>query len=141
MKYLLLIGIIAVANVAVAQNYGTQTGGGFTPADVGYNLDRLVSSSLASPSQEAAVINAQADYVYKSSLANINNEKAYAIHLNNDAMRASTYFEKRQINRYNRALEELQQREIARMRRSGVFSKDDLDQLFDVRYKTGYITP
>lgn len=141
MKYLVLIGSIVVANVALAQNYGQQTGNNFTPADVGYNLDRLVSSSLVSPSKEAAVINAQADYVYKSSLANINNEKAYSIHLNNDVMRASAFFEKRQINRYNRALEELQQREISRMKRSGNYSKSDLDALFDVRYKTGYITP
>lgn len=132
-----------MATTTFAQDYGAGilTPGGFTPSDVGYNLDRLVGSSLVSPSKEAAMVNAQADYVYKSSLANINNQKAYSIQLNNEAMRASVFHEKRQINRYNRTLEELQQREIARMRREGTFSKEELDRLFDIHYKTGYIIP
>jgi hypothetical protein len=115
--------------------------GNYSPSDMGYNLDRLVSSQLVSPDPQAARINAQADLLYKSSLANINNEKAYGLALNNQALRASIYFEKKQINLYNRTLEDFQRKEISKMRRYRNYSKQDLDQLFDVRYKTGYITP
>jgi hypothetical protein len=114
---------------------------GFLPSDIGYNLDRLVSSQLVSPDPEAARINAQADLVYKTSLANINNEKAYGLALNNQVLRASAHFEKRQINLYNRTLLDFQKKQITEMRRYKNYSKEDLDQLFDIRYKTGYIIP
>lgn len=141
MKYLLVLGHTVICCVAFGQNYGNNNNNGFTPADVGYNLDRLVSSSMSSSSEQAAVINAQGDFLYKSSLANINNQRAQAIQLNNDVMKASAFFEKRQINGYNRALEDLQRREISRMSRDGTLTKESLDTLFDVRYKTGYIIP
>lgn len=113
----------------------------FLPSDIGYNLDRLVNSQLVSPDPQAARINAQADLVYKTSLANINNEKAYGLSLNNQALRTSVYFEKRQINLYNRTLYDFQKKRISEMKRSGIYSKEELDSLFDIRYKTGYITP
>lgn len=137
MKYILLGLFFIFTNIAYSQNYGNS----FMPGDIGYNLDRITNAGLSSCSEEAAMINAQADYVYKSSLANINNQKARALELNNEAMRASVFFEKRQINRYNRALEDLQTRQISKMRRDGTLTKEELDHLFDVRYKTGYIIP
>ena len=114
---------------------------GFLPSDVGYNLDRLVSSQLVSPDPKAARTNAQADLVYKTSLANINNEKAYGLSLNNQALRTSIYFEKRQINLYNRTLYDFQRKRIAEMKRSGSYSKVEIDELFDIRYKTEYVVP
>lgn len=139
MKYLVFFGCLMICCSAFAQNYGNVPG--FMPSDIGYNLDRIVSSSMSSSSEQAAMINAQGDYLYKASLANINNQKAYALQLNNDVMKASAFFEKRQINGYNRALESLQRQEISRMKRDGTLSKESLDALFDVRYKTGYIIP
>lgn len=133
MRYLFILIVLINTQNLYAQ--------GFIPGDIGYNLDRLTSSTLVSPSQDAAVINANADYVYKSSLANINNEKAKALSLNNQALRASVYFEKRQINLYNRTLEEFQRQRISQLRRSKIYSKEELDALFDIRYKTGFITP
>lgn len=113
----------------------------YLPSDIGYNLDRLVSSQLVSPDPQAARINAQADFVYKSSLANINNEKAYGLSLNNQVLRTSVYFEKRQINLYNRTLYDFQKKQISEMKKYKNYSKEELDSLFDIRYKTGYITP
>lgn len=134
MKKTIFAAWLLLSSSAFAQN-------GFSPSDVGYNLDRLVNSQLVSPDPKAARINAQADLVYKTSLANINNEKAYGLSLNNQALRASVYFEKRQINLYNRTLYDFQKKRISEMKRSGIYSKEELDSLFDIRYKTGYITP
>lgn len=90
---------------------------------------------------EAAIINANANMVLKSSMANINNQKAYGLSINNDVLRTSSYFEKRQINLYNKTLEEFQKKQISYMKRNKIYSKEQLDELFDVRYKTGYIMP
>jgi len=132
-KIIFTIGLLLSTTSFAQDNY--------LPSDIGYNLDRLVSSQLVSPDPQAARMNAQADFVYKNSLANINNEKAYGLSLNNQALRASVYFEKRQINLYNRTLIEFQKKQISEMRRYGNYSKEELDKLFDVRYKTGYIMP
>lgn len=138
MKYLLSL-LFIIGNTAYAQNIYQQ--GSFIPGDIGYNLDRVTSAGMSSGSEDAAMLNAQADFVYKSSLANINNQKAYGLALNNQVMRASVFFEKRQINRYNRALEEIQYKNLVRMKAQGIYSKEMLDSIFDIRYKTGYITP
>lgn len=103
---------------------------GFLPSDIGYNMDRIVSSSMSSQSEEAAVINANGDFIYKQSLANINNEKAYEMSLKNQSLRAKVYFEKRQTNLYYRSLETFQKRRISEMKREKYFSKEEFDSLF-----------
>lgn len=103
---------------------------GFLPSDIGYNIDRIVSSNMSSQSEEASMINASGDFIYKQSLANINNQKAYEMSLNNQALRTKIYFEKRQTNLYYRSLEQLQKRRISQMKKEEYFSKDEFDSLF-----------
>ena len=103
---------------------------GFLPSDIGYNIDRIVSSNMSSQSEEASMINASGDFIYKQSLANINNQKAYEMSLNNQALRTKVYFEKRQTNLYYRSLEQLQKRRISQMKKEEYFSKEEFDSLF-----------
>lgn len=103
---------------------------GFLPSDIGYNIDRIVSSNMSSQSEEASMINASGDFIYKQSLANINNQKAYEMSLNNQALRTKVYFEKRQTNLYYRSLEQLQKRRISQMKKEEYFSKEEFDLLF-----------
>jgi hypothetical protein len=103
---------------------------GFLPSDIGYNIDRIVSSNMSSQSEEASMINASGDFIYKQSLANINNEKAYEMSLNNQALRTKVYFEKRQTNSYYRSLEQFQKRRISQMKKEEYFSKEEFDSLF-----------
>ncbi len=123
--YLATVFFLALTGTTFSQQ-------GFLPSDIGYNLDRIVSSSMSSQSEEAAVINANGDFIYKQSLANINNEKAYEMSLNNQRLRAKVYFEKRQTNLYHRSLEEFQKKRISQMRREEYFSKAELDSLFGI---------
>lgn len=103
---------------------------GFLPSDIGYNIDRIVSSNMSSQSEEASMINASGDFIYKQSLANINNQKAYEMSLNNQALRTKVYFEKRQTNLYYRSLEQFQKRRISQMKKEEYFSKEEFDSLF-----------
>lgn len=116
---------------------------GQQPVDILSSLESTINIANGSNigTGQAAIINANANYVLKSSVANINNQKAYGLSINNDVLKTSSYFEKRQINLYNRTLEEFQKKQISQMRRYKVYSKEHLDSLFDVRYKTGYIMP
>jgi len=89
----------------------------------------------------AANTSAHGDFLLKSSMANINNQKAETIRLNNDMLKTSNYFEKRQMNLYHRSLYDLQKYEINKMRREGTLTKESLDSLFDnnVRVKTKFV--
>jgi len=120
------LSLVLLYSASYSQSYAQ----GFLPSDIGYNLDRIVSSNMSSQSEEAAVINANGDFLYKKSLANINNEKAYEMSLRNQALRTKVYFEKRQTNLYHRSLEEFQKKRISQMRREEYFSKAELDSLF-----------
>lgn len=133
MKYIYTIFTVLVCSVSCAQQ----------PVDVLSSLESTINIANGSNNGmgQAAITNANANYVLKSSMANINNQKAYGLSINNDVLKTSSYFEKRQINLYNRTLEEFQKKQISQMRRYKVYSKEHLDSLFDVRYKTGYIMP
>jgi hypothetical protein len=144
MKKIILIAVFLYSSSAFSQNYSFNSGSVYAPspvAGIGYNLDRLVNNSMSNSDTYASRTYANGDYAYKTSLANINNQVAYSMYLNNDALKTSVYFEKKQMNLYNRTLLEFQKKEISRMRRYQNFSKEDLDDMFDVRYKTGFIMP
>lgn len=131
MKTIFLISILSVFTSAV---FAQQP-------DILSTLESTISFGNNPGIGEAAIINANANMILKSSMANINNQKAYGLSINNDVLKTSAYFEKRQINLYNKTLEEFQKKNISYMRRNKIYSKEQLDDLFDIRYKTGYIIP
>jgi hypothetical protein len=102
-------------------------------------IDNFVNSAFA-PARE---IEAQANYVLKSSEARINHAKAHNIEIFNDTARVSSYYTKQQINRYNKHLKYVQDTEIQRAKREGRLSKEMLDELFDIKtvQNNGLIMP
>lgn len=132
MKKFLIIVMILMSGSAYGQS---------TEAELLSTLGSTVNIGNSPEMGQAAIINAEGNLAVKSSIANINNQKAYGLYLNNTVLRASVYFEKRQINLYNVSLEAMQRKRIAYMKKSQNYSKEELDSLFDHRYKTGYIIP
>ena len=132
MKKFLIIVMILMSGSAYGQA---------TEAELLSTLSSTVNVGNSPEMGQAAIINAEGNLALKSSIANINNQKAYGLYLNNTVLRASVYFEKRQINLYNVSLEAMQRKRIAYMKKSQNYSKEELDSLFDHRYKTGYIIP
>jgi hypothetical protein len=103
------------------------------------SIDNFVNSAYA-PARE---IEAQANYVLKSSEARINHAKAHNIEIFNDTARVSSYYTKQQINRYNKHLRYVQDTEIQRAKKEGRLSKQVLDELFDIKtvQNAGLIMP
>ncbi len=132
MKKFLIIVMILMSGSAYGQS---------TEAELLSTLGSTINIGNSPEMGQAAIINAEGNLAVKSSIANINNQKAYGLYLNNTVLRASVYFEKRQINLYNVSLEAMQRKRIAYMKKSQNYSKEELDSLFDHRYKTGYIIP
>lgn len=104
--------------------------------NIGLGLQSILSNNYASSVQQgsmygqAAEINAYGNYVVNQSIANINNQTAYAMSLNNQVLRTQTFFQKRQINRYYRDLEEYQRQERIRLKASGLYTDEDIARLY-----------
>lgn len=104
--------------------------------NIGMGLQGILSNNYASSAQQgsmygqAAEINAYGNYVVNQSIANINNQTAYSMSLNNQVLRARTFFEKRQMNRYYRDLEDYQRKERVRLKASGVYDIDAIESMY-----------
>lgn len=107
--------------------------------NIGMGLQGILQNNYASSAQQgamygqAATINAQGNYLLNQSMANINNEMAYSMSLHNQTLRARTFFEKRQINGYYRDMEAWQREERSRLKRSGLYDKESIEYLYDIR--------
>lgn len=128
-KFFYTVLLFSITNSAYSQDYNQFMNG------MQYNL--MMSSAYT----EAANMDAMGNFLLKSSLANINNQKAYTLHLNNDMLRTSNIFEKRQMNLYHTSLYKVQKREINKQLREKNLTKRDLDDLFDdrVKFKTEFV--
>ena len=81
---------------------------------------------------EAALINSQGNYLLNESQANINNQTAYSMQLDNKNKKIRTYFNGRQINSYYRDIEAWQKKEKARLRYSGKYDKEAIENIYNV---------
>lgn len=108
-----------------------------TNANIGYNLDYIIGNyGTGSPAStasfgSAAVIDSMGNYAVKQSIANINNQVAYEYALRNSALRAETYFQKRQTNGFYLTLEEWQRAEKARLKKiNGSLTREDIIYIY-----------
>lgn len=81
-----------------------------SPSEVYYATQQTVNS----------IINSSA---YNSNAYNMNREQ-----------RASSYFKARQLNRYYTELEQLQRKELNKMKRDGSLDAQNLNRLFNMNY-------
>lgn len=138
MKILLLITAILIYNsTSFAQypSYGPNVG----MNNVGLGLQGILSNNFASSPQqgsmygEAAMINAYGNYAVNQSMANINNQTAYGMALDNKLKRIRTTFEARQINRYYRDIEAWQATERNRLKLMGVYDREAIEDVYNIR--------
>jgi hypothetical protein len=121
--------LLGLCNYSYGQDYNDFLNG------MQYNF--ITSSAYT----ESANMDAMGNLLLKNSLANINNQKAETLRLNNDMLRTSNYFEKRQMNLYHTSLYKIQKREINKRLRDNTLTKADLDMLFDdkVKFKNEFV--
>lgn len=140
MKNLIIFLFVSIiTNVVYAQypNYGYNPNSSMQ--NIGVGLQGILYGNYASNASqgnmygEAAVMNAYGNYLVSRSTANINNEMAYSMYLNNQRLRTTTYFEKRQINGYYRDIEEWQKEERSRLKRSGLYDKEAIEYIYNIR--------
>lgn len=137
MKTILVIIVIVISNVASAQypSYGPNVG----MNNVGLGLQGILSNNFASSPQqgamygEAAMINAYGNYAVNQSMANINNQMAYGMALDNKLKRIRTTFEARQINRYYRDIEAWQAAERNRLKNMGIYDREAIEDVYNIR--------
>lgn len=137
MKTILVIIIIVISNVVYAQypSYGPNIG----MNNVGLGLQGILSNSFASSPQqgamygEAAMINAYGNYAVNQSMANINNQMAYGMALDNKLKRIRTTFEARQINRYYRDIEAWQATERNRLKLMGAYDREAIEDVYNIK--------
>lgn len=140
MKTLITIILAFFCEYAIAQYpayrgyYNPNTG----MNNIGLGLQAILSNNYASTAQQGAMygqaanINAYGNYVVNQSIANINNETAYSMSLNNQILRTQTFFQKRQINRYYRDLEEYQKQERIRLKAYGLYDDEAIARLYKI---------
>lgn len=106
-------------------------------AQVGRNFDYMIGAfGAGSPAStarfgEAAVIESKGNFLLRQSEANINNQVAYEHALRNDHLKTETYFGKRQSNRFYSTLEDWQQEEKTRIKRTnGRLTREDIYHIY-----------
>ena len=138
MKKLLLVILLLSCSITNPHILYAQYGVGYSPqnsfSNIGIGLGGF-NNYASSADQgymygQSANINAEANFILNQSLAGINNQTSYNMSLLNQEQRARTFFEKRQINRYYRDLEEWQLKEKAMLKREGLYDKDAIEYLY-----------
>lgn len=93
----------------------------------GYNPGSATSSMMLG---DAAMIQAQGQYLINQSQSNIYNQTAYSMQLENKLLRVQTFFEMRQMNRFYRDLEEWQKQERTRLKRYGFYDREAIEAIY-----------
>lgn len=83
-----------------------------SPSEVYYATQQTVNSIISSP-----------NYNNSSAFNNLNREQ-----------HTSSYFKARQLNRYYTELEQLQRKELNKMKRDGSLDVQNLNRLFNINY-------
>lgn len=95
------------------------------------NMPYVGSTALGTyNNSQASIIASEGSYLVDSSMANINNQQAYSMSLDNQIKKTSTYFEKRQINMFYKDLEYWQHKERSKLKRSGSLDRDAIYRLY-----------
>lgn len=124
MTFTLAILILSVGSLQ-AENTGHQHLFGLMPY-VGYSSTSAQGASNGS----AAIISAEGGYLIDASQANINNQQAYGLQLDNHLKKVDTFFEARQSNAFYRDLEDWQKRERVRLKKVGAFDREAIRSLY-----------
>lgn len=82
---------------------------------------------------DAAVMDAQANYIMAQSEAYINYQTGYSMYLQNKLNTTRTYFNHRQMNMYYRDLEEWQKEERRALKRAGLYNREAIEYLYGIR--------
>lgn len=125
----ILLVIIFCQHTNLYAQYGYQNGGQSSPmyGMFGYGVGSVPSSMMLG---DAAVIQAQGQYLLNESQSNIYNQMAYSMQLENKILRTQTFFEMRQMNRFYRDLEDWQRQERTRLKRYGLYDREAIESIY-----------
>jgi catabolite regulation protein CreA len=90
------------------------------------------SSTLnqGSANGRAAVISAEGGYMVDASQANINNQQAYSMQLDNHLKKVDTFFEARQSNCFYRDLEQWQKKQRTEFKKYGIYDREAIRYIY-----------
>ena len=131
--YLLVLTIgFFYCGTADAQYYDPNTVSSLNNNMMGF-LNMGASPYGANQYGNAAYVNSEANMVMAQSQANINNQTAYSMYLDNRIKRTETFFQNRQINRYYRDLEEWQRQERTQLKKYGIYDREAIERLYGIQ--------
>ena len=131
--YLLVLTIgFFCCGTADAQYYDPNTVSSLNNNMMGF-LNMGASPYGANQYGNAAYVNSEANMVMAQSQANINNQTAYSMYLDNRIKRTETFFQNRQINRYYRDLEEWQRQERTQLKKYGIYDREAIERLYGIQ--------
>lgn len=93
---------------------------------VGYSS----TANQGSSNGQAAVISAEGGFMVDASQANINNQQAYSMQLDNHLKRVNTFFEGRQTNSFYRDLEAWQKKQRAEFKKYGMYDREAIRYIY-----------
>lgn len=96
----------------------------------GFGLNVPGTASSVGGYGTAASWNAAANLVVAQSEANINNQTAYSMSLDNRLKYTNTYFRNRQLNGYYRDLEEWQKKTRKELKAAGLYDRDAIRYVY-----------
>lgn len=96
----------------------------------GFGLNIPGTASSVGGYGTAASWNAAANMVVAQSEANINNQTAYSMALDNRLKYTNTYFRNRQLNGYYRDLEEWQKQTRKELKAAGLYDRDAIRYVY-----------
>lgn len=111
----------------------------------GYGLNIPGTAASVGGYGGAASMSAAASMVIAQSEANINNQTAFSMYLDNRLKYTNTYFQNRQLNSYYRDVEEWQKNTRRELRAAGVYDINAIRYIYGIgdqpSYNTGYNMP
>lgn len=125
MKIIIAVGLSLMINT-LAYCQSPFIGNLFGP---GYFAGSVPSTTMLG---DASVISASGEFLLNQSEANINNQTAYSMFLNNQLLHTRVFFEKRQINGYYRDLEQWQKQARKDLKAAGIYDRDAIEYLYGI---------
>jgi hypothetical protein len=129
LKLLVLLVGVCYSSIGYSQYYDPNAVNALNNNMMGF-LNMGATAYSSGQYGNASYMNAEGNRSLNQSMANINNQTAYSMYLDNRLKQTSTFFDNRQLNSYYRDLEAWQKAERVQLKRYGIYDREAIERLY-----------
>ena len=131
LQLLVLLVSVSYSSTGYGQYYDPNTVSSLNNNMMGF-LNMGATAYSAGQYGNSSYMNSEGNRVLNQSMANMNNQAAYSMYLDNRLKQTRTFFDNRQLNRYYRDLEEWQRQERTQLKRYGIYDRESIERLYGI---------